>query len=258
MVTKPFDGCFGKGIDFRMSNFHSDLTHRPGHHRDYRDEWPGIGWSDADWRLMSRRSVEQAALVEAALTGVLDTLAVMGLDANTLVVVCADHGDAVASNGGVANKGGLLVEETVRIPLLVAGPGVDAGHVSDKLVTNLDIAPTIAAAAGLPMAEFLHGRDMLAPTSPDRSGVMLQHYGLHNPLLQRAWHTGTWKLIVQEDGFQELYDIGQDPGEMTNLATDPAYADRLSGLRMDLFDQMSRVGDTGVRQTRLKDAAIAR
>lgn len=247
LVPDTFDGYFGKETDFRTPNFHSDLAHRPAHHRDYRDEWRALGYSDDDWRLLARRSLEQAALVETAMVGVVDALEATGIADRTIVIACADHGDAVASNGGTANKGGLLVEETVRIPLAITGPGIPAGHVSDAAVTNLDIAPFLLTAAGLPHAVELQGDGSATLTetngSTARDGVMLQHYGLHQRILQRAWRTGRWKLIVQPDGFTELYDLARDPNELSNLAHDPDHAETMENLRDQLVREMIRVGD---------------
>ena len=247
LVPDVFDGYFGNEIDFRTPNFHSDLAHRPAHHREYRDEWLALSYSDDDWRLLARRSLEQAALVETAMIGVVDALEAAGIADRTIVIACADHGDAVASNGGTANKGGLLVEETVRIPLAITGPSIPVVHVSHAAVTNLDIAPFILTAAGLPRTEELHGDGSALQVQPNgstvRDGVMLQHYGLHQRILQRAWHTGSWKLILQPDGFNELYDLAHDPNEMSNLANNSDHAATLEDLRDQLLREMIRVGD---------------
>ncbi len=114
--------------------------------------------------------------------------------------------------------------------------------------------------AGLEADRNLHGVGLPAllgqVSTPWRDGVMLQHYGLHQPILQRAWRTERWKLILQEDGFQELYDLIADPAEMINLAGDPAHADRSRQLQDALFADMIRLGDDGTRQQRLMNAAI--
>ena len=89
------------------------------------------------------RALEHVALVEAALLGVVDAVDRNGLADSTLVIFAADHGDAVGSNGGICNKGGLMVEETMRIPLLMRGPGVPPGTTCDRLISNLDLPRTI-------------------------------------------------------------------------------------------------------------------
>ena len=260
MVAQEYRCRLGEPHDFRPANFWSDLAHRPAHHAAYRDSWANLALSDAGWRLLAERSLEQAMLVETAMCTLLGTLSAVGLTDQTIVVICADHGDAVASNGGVANKGSLLVEETVRIPLFMSGPGIPVGDTVHEIVSNLDIAPFLLASAGLSGPDDLHGDDLNPLTCPSpsstRTGVMLQHYGLHDPILQRAWRSGRWKLVVQEDGFTELYDIVEDPCEMTNLAGVPAHQATLEALRGNLFAEMTRLDDLGDRQTTLMSAAM--
>lgn len=241
-VAQPFDALFA-GADFRSPNCASDIAHRPQHHRDYRDSWLDLRLDGEGWQRMALRSMQQAALVETAMCRVIDALDRLGLADNTIVVACADHGDAVASNGGTANKGGLMVEETVRIPLVLRGPGVGRGRRTDP-VTNLDIAPTLLALAGLGIPEATQGCQLL-PTPPGRSGVLLQHNGLHVPLAQRAWVEDRWKLVLQEDGFAELYDLSTDPAELSNRAGDPECRAVEERTRAALQDAMASVGDAG-------------
>ena len=246
LATKGLLDRFNE-TDARPPNFFSDLAHRPAHHRKYRDTWEGLGLDDAGWWRLSQFSLVQACLVERALCGVLDALERAGIAERTLVVVSADHGDAVASNGRVANKGGLLVEETVRVPLLLRGPGLRPGAVDDALLANADLAPALLNAAGLEVPHELQGNGLQAR----RGGVLLQHYGLHQPLMQRCWHTGDWKLVLQEDGFAELYDLANDPCELVNLADRRRHADRRAALQRAMFAEMDRQGDSGARQDRL-------
>lgn len=260
VTAAPFAEMFagmsgGQDLDL-PGNFTADLATRPGHHRDYRDYWTATLGLDLDaWQLMARRSLQQAALVEAALAGVLDALEAAGVAENTLVLFCADHGDAVASNGGVANKGGLMVEETLRIPLAIAGPGVAAGAVCDRLVGNIDLAPTILAACGIEPGVAMDGVDLgpllRDPDAEGRDGLMTQHFGLHVPVMQRAYHAGDWKLVMQEDGFAELYDLARDPCELVNLAGDRGHAVRLEEMRTGLSKTMQATGDIGLRRERI-------
>ena len=254
-VAPPFTGSLDGQPDRRPQNFWSDLSHRPAHHRSYRDEWQNLGLDDAGWRLLHQRSLEQTALVEAALCRVLDTLDRLQIRERTLVIVTADHGDAVGSNGGTANKGGLLTEETVRIPLLMSGPGIAPRGVSEDLVTNLDLAPTALGMAGLKRPGGLQGARMFSdPVDPgliDRKGVLLQHYGLHDPLFQRAWISGDWKLVIQEDGFAELYDLKEDPHELNNLAGCSKHLSQMAAMVDGMAAEMSRLNDVGERQQRM-------
>jgi len=229
-------------------NFYLNLEDRPGHHRDYRDYWSEILQLDRElWRKMYQRALEHAIQVETALCALLDKVDLE----NTLVVFNSDHGDAVGSNGAVANKGGLMVEATMQIPLLIAGAGMPAGETRDRLVSNLDLAPTLVDFCGVENGQGLHGKSLLPlienPAVDWREGFLAQHYGLHDRIVQRAWYQGEWKLVKQPDGFQELYRLPQDPGETSNLAMRSEHQDKLAQMRQALCAAMDGVEDTDFR-----------
>lgn len=230
-------------------NFFSDLADRPQHHRDYRDEWRDkLRLEENDWARMTFRAFQQRRVIEQALLGVVEALDAMGLSENTIVIYTADHGDAVGSNGGACNKGGLMVEETMRVPLSIRGPGIVPGADCDSLVSTIDLTPTLLARCGVSGPEKTHGRD-LSPIlerrrEQVRDGFVAQHNGLHVHLPQRAYFTGDWKLILQDDGVEDLYNLQVDPAETENLAANPAYADVCERVRISLSSEMQAIGDT--------------
>ena len=252
LLAAPFHAMLDPtGIEL-PANLQFDLACRPAHHGRYRDYWTRTLDLDTEgWRRMIARALEHVALVEAALLGVIDALDRMGLAETTLVIFTADHGDAVGSNGGVCNKGGLMVEETMGIPLLIRGPGVPSGHSCGHLVSYLDIAPTILRLSGLGGEARCHGRSLLEvdgrSSAPGRDGFMAQHYGLHEPIARRAYYADRFKLVVQEDGFAELYDLQADPYEMQNRAASPEYQAMLQDMWAGLRAAMEETGDNDSR-----------
>jgi len=229
-------------------NYNLSLEDRPGHHRDYRDYWRETLQLDRElWRQMYQRALEHAIQVETALCALLDKVDLE----NTLVVFNSDHGDAVGSNGAVANKGGLMVEATMQIPLLIAGAGLPEGATRDRLVSNLDLAPTLVDFCGVESGQGFHGKSLLPlienPAVDWREGFLAQHYGLHDRIVQRAWYQGEWKLVKQPDGFQELYRLPQDPGETSNLAMRAEHQDKLAQMSRALCAAMAMVEDTDFR-----------
>jgi arylsulfatase A-like enzyme len=247
LLAKPFHGMLDDRAIELPANFNSELEFRPRHHRDYRDYWRStLGLDTGGWRRMYQRALEHVILVETALCDLLEKI---DLD-NTLVIFNCDHGDAVGSNGGVANKGGLMVEATMQIPLLIAGPGISGGQIRGQLVSQLDLVPTILEICGIDAESPLHGMS-LAPLIGDdssawRQGLMTQHYGLHEPIQQRAWYQQQWKLVMQPDGYRELYDLEHDAGELENLAGLPQYQQKLGSLQQQLARAMSDVSDTSL------------
>jgi arylsulfatase A-like enzyme len=80
---------------------------------------------------------------------------------------------------------------------------------------------------------------------------MAQHYGLHEAIVQRAYYAERWKLVVQEDGFAELYDLQVDPYEMRNVSTCPKYQDMLEAMWAGLLEVMEQTGDRDPRLTKI-------
>jgi arylsulfatase A-like enzyme len=253
ILGAPFIDSSDAPSDYASPNLDFDLSGRPRHHHDYLKYWnETLGLDPQQWRHMARRATEHAALVEAALSTVIDAVAQAGLLDNTYILFCSDHGDAVGSNGGVGNKGGLMVEETMQIPLAIAGPGISPGSVCNQLVTSMDLAPTVLALCDIAAPHPLHGKSLrgllVGPDSADqplRAGLMTQHYGLNEHIVQRGFYQGDHKLIVQADRFVELYDLRQDPSEMNNLAKRQIETPLVKRMSDALSREMLEVGDDG-------------
>ena len=75
---------------------------------------------------------------------------------------------------------------------------------------------------------------------------MAQHYGLHERIVQRACYRGQMKYVVQDDGFEELYDLSADPFELTNLARATPSSSEMGLMRSALRAEMERTHDPEV------------
>ena len=141
-----------------------------------------------------------------------------GILDRTVVVVMADHGEEFMEHGNLAH-GDHLYEETVRIPLIIVGPGIPAGRRAE-VAQGVDLLPTIAAILGAPLPAGLPGRDLLAThTSGDVVSEIVGGFGDGGQGSTVALRTPRWKLIRLPDGSgTELYDLVNDPWERTNLA----------------------------------------
>ena len=244
LLGSPFANALSRESIELPKNFTSDLAHRPSHHRGYRDQWQQtLGFNNQLWHKLYLHGLEHVIQVETALCELLEHI---DLD-NTLVIFNSDHGDAVGSNGGVANKGGLMVEATMQIPLLMAGAGVTAGKTCHQLVSQVDLAPTLMEMAGFKENQKMHGQSLLPLVdgrNPQwRSGLLAQHYGLHERLPQRAWYQENMKLVLQQDGFAELYDLRKDPDELRNLANEESWQSSCHQMQLAMTEAMSAIND---------------
>jgi choline-sulfatase len=198
-----------------------NLAGKPSEQREYVDKDQGQATKDyrpEDW---VRYRSHYGELVEAAdrcLGLVLE--AVTNLE-STVVVYTSDHGDALGEHG-LPFKGPFMYEELISIPLWISAPGAPLGKAPrTDLVTQADLAPTLASLAGLAWPRQISGAD-LTKGRLDRTAVFLEYYAKQkwvNPI--RTIRTRRWKLNWYDRGNQELYDLATDPYETRNCAGDP-------------------------------------
>lgn len=173
---------------------------------------------------------------------VLDALEASSHAANTIVVFSADSGVARGSHG-LIGKQNLYDLDAVRVPLVIAGPGIPENRRSDALVYLFDLLPTLGGLCGVPGPAGSDGIDfgasLLDPAKPARNALVFAYRNV-----QRAVCDGRWKLIryPQVDRTQ-LFDLKTDPHEARNLASDPTQADRVAALMELLERELRRSGD---------------
>jgi arylsulfatase A-like enzyme len=145
---------------------------------------------------------------------------------NTLAIFLSDNGFEWGEHG-LYSKGDPY-DGSTRIPMYVRWPGhVTAGVSDSRLVANVDVAPTIAAAVGgLGVSVPMDGRSMLNPAQI-RSRLLLEWFGGEGSNAWAALRTQTSHYIEQYEGvdgqsirFREYYDLTNDPWEMDNLLGD--------------------------------------
>jgi arylsulfatase len=142
---------------------------------------------------------------------------------SAIIVYSSDHGDALGEHG-LPFKGPFMYEPEIRIPLVISAPGRWTGQVRDDLVTQTDLAPTLASLAGLAWPSKVSGRDLWRQKST-RDAVFLEYYAKQkwmNPI--RTIRTTRWKLNWYDSGHQELYDLSSDPHEARNLAAETQFS----------------------------------
>jgi arylsulfatase A-like enzyme len=247
----PFSGTVDPATIPEYPNFRHDLRDRPQFQRATRDaQHRDPKWDDwQNWQPMLARCYENASQVDASFGGLLDLLDRHGLAENTMVIYTADHGDGIGSHGGLFDKGSFMVEETMRIPLAVRWPGqIPANYVSSRLVTNMDLVPTVLEAAGAELPD-MDGASVLA-LAKDRSNtqwredLLCQHYGHGQNAFQRLLRHGKYKYIAHLNDVEELYDLSSDPFELHNLASARPSPDVTARMRERLAAAMERHQDS--------------
>jgi len=172
---------------------------------------------------------------------------------DTLVIYTTDHGTQLESHG-LEEKGPMMYEESCNVPLIVRAPGGASGAVSDSLVSHVDLLPTMLDVAGIERPEVLNGRSIRAlledPSATVRECAMLsfQRFGIaHDSFGEfypiRCATDGSYKLVINLLETDELYDLAEDPYELTNRIDDDALAAERDRLHDWLLDEMDRIRD---------------
>lgn len=172
--------------------------------------------TETDFDFLESQYDGEIRYTDEVLGEMLASLDEIGFLDHTVVIITSDHGEEFGEHGGVLH-GGTLFDELLRVPLVIAGPGVPLGRVDPALVTLVDVAPTILSLAGLPVPSQMEGRNLLAEHSgePWAGQRVFAQYG------DRLYcvRTPRWKLIHRPGGVDALFDLRRDPGERRNLAT---------------------------------------
>src|SRR5438093_12246839 len=158
----------------------------------------------------------------------------------TLVLVTADHGESLGEHGE-GTHGLFVYDATLRVPWIMAGPGLDPGRVASTVARGIDVLPTLLDYAGLAPAPGIEGRS-LRPAAEGREMSDAPAYA-ESLYAERefgwaplhAWRTARFKLI--DAPRPELYDLDADAGERTNRVAE--LPDRAAELRRPLQAALS-------------------
>lgn len=179
--------------------------------------------------------------LDAQIGRVLDVLQSTSHAANTIVVFCADSGVARGSHGLIGKQN--VHEHSMRVPLVISGPGIPAGGKTDAMCYLFDVLPTLGRLCGIDAPKTSEGIDFSAtladPNKPARPHLMLAYKNC-----QRAVRDARWKLIRYPliDRTQ-LFDLLGDPNEITDLANQPEHAGKVAELTVLLGSQQQHFGD---------------
>jgi iduronate 2-sulfatase len=176
------------------------------------------------------------AFMDEQVGRVLDELEALGLAENTIVVFTSDHGYHLGEHDFWQKLS--LHEESARIPLVVAAPGV-APTESDALVEQIDLFPTLVELAGLPVPPHCQGESLADVLAGSTAGVREAAYSM-----TRSGHllrTQRWAYMEYADGEAELYDMLADPRQFKNLARAPEHVATVETLAGELQAKLTGV-----------------
>ena len=247
----------------QWGGFADTFRDKPYMQRQHQAIWGVQGWTWEDWAPIVARYYAVVAQIDDAIGTILRQLEQSGAADDTVVIYTTDHGDMGGSHGMV-DKHYCMYDDILRVPLIVRWPGrVAAGSRCSDFVKNaLDLPPTLLQIAGSRVPPGLHGHSMASlldgTTPPDwpQEAVSTyngQQFGLYTC---RSIRTVDWKYVWNTSDVDELYDIQNDPHELTNRIHDPSAAEIVAELRIRLYHRLHEFGDRLVANEWMKQSLV--
>jgi len=205
-----------------------------------------------------RQRLESLLAVDEAVESITNALAASGELERTLVVFTSDngyfHGEHRVPQGKV-----LPYEPSIRVPLLMAGPGVPVGRNVDQHVSNIDLAPTLVAASRALPDRVMDGRSLWPLMTDDNLELgrdLLVERG-PGPAASRfsAIRSQGWMYAEYGNGDRELYDLRNDPDQLVSLHASAAHAPLIAALGERLKRLQTCAGPTCYVPPRLRFVA---
>lgn len=206
-----------------------------------RNRWRWRFDTPEKYQAMMRNYYRLVTEVDAACGRILAELDRLGAKDETLIIFTSDNGYFHGEHG-LADKW-YPHEPSIRVPLIIRDPRMPAakrGSRSEALTLNVDLAPTILAAAGIPAPDRIQGRDIaplyLAETPPPwRDEYFYEHPLIRSndfippsqALVRKDWKYFFWPAHETE----QLFDLSRDPTEEHDLAGNPDHAEKLAEMR---------------------------
>ena len=259
-------------IDTQKDNpFFLFMSFLEPHHQNHLDDYPpptgyreryAGRWTPPDLAALGGSTQQHLAgywgmvkRLDEAFGRLLDALKSLGLLDNTIVVFTSDHGNHFKTRNGEYKRS--CHESSVRVPCAISGPGFDSGGQIRKLISLLDLPPTLLDAAGIAVPEQMQGRSILPLVNHEKldwpEEVFIQ---ISESQVGRAVRTQRWKYGVDapdKDGWEDmnadtyveqyLYDLESDPYELFNLIDLESHQGVTAVMRERLKRRMLEAGD---------------
>ncbi|TDE03091.1 sulfatase [Jiangella asiatica] len=224
----------------------------------YPDSKGYVDYTDDELQETKAAYYAMVTLVDDEVGRILNALDDEGLADNTVVIFTSDHGEMLGDHQ-LMLKGPMMYDVAVRVPLLLRWPGViPPGQRRPELVQWVDLAPTLLEAAGVAVRSTHQGASLLGlvtRTAPwVRDWALSEYRNSGAPYEQGVYTTmlrhDRWKIVVHHGDpatarprTGELYDLANDPNELTNLWDEPEHHATRAGLQEKLLDVLVATED---------------
>lgn len=219
---------------------------KPPVQRNYSAHWTFDTLSEQTSRELIAAYWGYVTLIDSQIGRILDAARELGVLDDAAVFFSADHGEFTGAHR-LHDKGPAMYEDIYRIPGIVTVPDGVPGQRSDALVHLIDMSATVLDLAGLDPSAVVDGTSLMpllcGEDAPWRQDLLAEFHGHHFPYPQRMLVTDRYKVIVNPDSVNELYDLQADPDELHNAYDDPALREIRDDLLARLYRQLRDRGD---------------
>ena len=232
--------------------------------------------SDRDFEVLRALYRAEIAYLDEHLVRLRDALVAAGEWEDTVFVLVGDHGENIGDHGLMDHQY-CLYDTLLHVPLVVHGGAFEGRGEDDRLVSLVDVAPSLLDAAGVPAPsarEEFQGRSFHPESDADEHDFVFAEYAEPQPSMRaleehvdevpehvyeydrslRAVRSADYKLVRGSDGSRELYHVAEDPSETTDLLDRrPGTADDLSRVLdewLDSFDAADAAGEVAIEGDR--------
>ena len=225
----------------------------PDWQRMQRESWHGVDYmyhGSMDFETFYKRYCETLLAVDESVGAVLDYLDEQGLAESTLVIYMGDNGFSFGEHGLIDKRH--FYEESVKVPFIVRYPEVLAGdQVNEKMIQNIDVAPTILEVAGIQKPDQMQGQSILPILKSEevdwRDRIFYEYYwenAFPQTPTMHGVRTDRYKLIRYHGVWDtnEFYDLKNDPYEMHNLYGSAEHQEQIDQLTTEVYDWLEGTG----------------
>ncbi len=224
---------------------------------DQRNSWHGVDFpyhSDLSVEKYYKRYCESLCSVDDSVGAVMDKLKEMGIHDETLVVYMGDNGFMFGEHGLIDKR--VAYETSIRVPMLVQCPALfKGGSVVDKMVANIDVAPTVMEAMGLKKPRHMDGESFVALSQG--KDVPWRDYFLYCYYWEKNFPQSPTVFSIRSNKYKynsyyglwdtdEFFDIQNDPMEQNNLVRSAEHAEQVKAMERRLYEMMADLGGMAI------------
>lgn len=180
--------------------------------------------------------------LDTKIGAIISTLKENRLYDNTIIVFASDNGLAIGSHGLLGKQNSY--EHSIKVPIIISGPGVPKEQVSEAFVYLFDLYPTLCSLSHIPLPKDIDGKDLTPVLNGNKEGVRNVMYNVYRNTV-RSVRTKEWKLIrYPQRNYYQLFNLVNDPLEINNLAYAGKYQTKVQEMTALLQACYIEINDT--------------